>query len=109
MTYQTDQKTIMSLQPLSEKVALEDRVIEKQTSERRFCLGTKPAIRWIKGNGLDDQVTKAAIGQATRLFGSSVDYCLCTNDIDAARVRNILEWAIFSSSSWIYSFLYWLT
>jgi predicted O-methyltransferase YrrM len=60
---------------------------------RRFSHGTKPVIRWIKGNGLDDAVTKAAIGQATRLFGASVDYCLCTNDIDAARVRDILEWS----------------
>lgn len=93
MAYQADQKTTMSLRPLSEQVALEDRIIEKQNLGRRFCLGTKPVMRWIKGNGLDDQVTKAAIGQATRLFGSSIDYCLCTNDIDAARVRNILEWA----------------
>jgi len=38
-------------------------------------------------------VTKAAIGQATRLLGSAVDYCLCTNGIDAPRVRAILEWA----------------
>ena len=88
-----DKKTLVSMLSLSEQLALEDGVIEKQTSGRRFSLGAKPVIRWIKGNGLDDQVTKAAIGQATRLFGSSVDYCLCTNDIDAARVRNILEWA----------------
>jgi hypothetical protein len=38
-------------------------------------------------------VTRAAIGQATRLFGSEVDYCLCTQGINAARVRKILEWA----------------
>lgn len=100
MTYRADHKTTMALRTLSEHVALEDRVIEKQTSGRRFSLGTKPVIRWIKGNGLDDQVTKAAIGQATRLFGSSVDYCLCTNDIDAARVRNILEWAIQPVEWW---------
>ena len=93
MTYESDQKIAMSLRPLSEQVAFEDNFIEKNTSGRRFSLGTKPVIRWIKGNGLDDQVTKAAIGQATRLFGSSVDFCLCTNEIDAARVRNILEWA----------------
>ena len=100
MPYQADHKTIMSLRSLSEQVALEDRVIEKQTSGRRFSLGTKPVIRWIKCNGLDDHVTKAAIGQATRLFGSSVDYCLCTNDIDAARVRKILEWAVQPVEWW---------
>lgn len=50
-------------------------------------------IRWIKGNGLDDAVTRAAIGQATRLFGDRVDYCLCTQGIDAGRARSILSWA----------------
>lgn len=50
-------------------------------------------IRWIKGDGLDDPVTRAAIGQATRLFGDRVDYCVCTQGIDAARARSILSWA----------------
>jgi hypothetical protein len=86
-------KTASSSRPLSEQVAIVDQVIEKKVTGRRFSLGTKPVIRWIKGNGLDDPITKAAIGQATRLFGSSVDYCLCTNQIDASRVRDILEWA----------------
>ena len=85
--------TLPSQRPLSEQVALVDRVLSKQIIGRRFSQGNKPVIRWIKGNGLDDAVTKAAIGQATRLFGASVDYCLCTNDIDAARARDILEWA----------------
>ncbi len=60
---------------------------------RRFSVGTRPVIRWIKGSGLDDKITRAAIGQATRLFGSDVDYCVCTQGIDAARLRTILEWA----------------
>jgi len=60
---------------------------------RPFSRGTRPVIRWIKGDGLDDPVTRAALGQATRLFGNSVDYCLCTNGIGAARARSILEWA----------------
>jgi hypothetical protein len=60
---------------------------------RRFSQGIRPVIRWIKGDGLDDHVTRAAIVQATRLFGDKVDYCLCTNGIDAKRVRSILEWA----------------
>jgi hypothetical protein len=59
----------------------------------RFSSGTRPVIRWIKGDGLDDMVTRAAIGQATKLFGPEVDYCLCTQGIDAERARNILEWA----------------
>jgi predicted O-methyltransferase YrrM len=60
---------------------------------RRFSQGTRPVIRWIKGDGLDDAITRAAIGQATRLFGDSVDYCLCTQGINAARARAILAWA----------------
>jgi predicted O-methyltransferase YrrM len=59
-----------------------------------FSLGTRPVIRWIKGNGLDDEVTRAAIAQATRLFGHEVDYCLCTEGIDAHRAREILAWAM---------------
>ena len=64
-----------------------------ELSTRRFQLGDRPVIRWVKGDGLDDSVTKSAIAQATRLFGSDVDYCLCTNGISAERARNILEWA----------------
>lgn len=79
--------------PLSEQLTLAERQSQMNMIGRRFSHGTKPVIRWIKGNGLDDAVTKAAIGQATRLFGASVDYCLCTNYIDAARVRDILEWS----------------
>jgi hypothetical protein len=75
------------------KVANEDLIFTQLHTGRRFSYGTRPVIRWIKGNGLDDEITRAAIGQATRLFGNEVDYCLCTQGIDAARVRTILEWA----------------
>jgi predicted O-methyltransferase YrrM len=61
--------------------------------KRSFQDGSRPVIRWIKGDGLDDAVTRTAIAQATRLFGDSVDYCLCTAGIPAARVRRILAWA----------------
>lgn len=60
---------------------------------RRFTSGTRPVIRWCKGDGLDDDVTRSAIGQATSIFGAEVDYCLCTNGIDAARARRVLSWA----------------
>src|ERR1700730_14688259 len=60
---------------------------------RPFTLGHRPVIRWIKGDGLDDEVTRSAIAQATRLFGSSVDYCLCTAGISPARARAVLAWA----------------
>jgi protein-L-isoaspartate O-methyltransferase len=60
---------------------------------RRFAAGTRPVIRWCKGDGLDDDVTRSAIAQATRLFGDEVDYCLCTNGIDARRARDVLSWA----------------
>lgn len=75
------------------QVAFEDDQQARNAPGRRFAEGTRPVIRWIKGDGRDDEVTRAAIGQATRLFGDSVDYCLCTNGIDAARARWILEWA----------------
>jgi hypothetical protein len=51
-------------------------------------------IRWIKGDGLDDHITRAAIGQATRLFGDRVGYCLSTNGIDPDRARRVVEWAV---------------
>jgi hypothetical protein len=53
----------------------------------------RPLIRWVKGDGRDDEVTRSAIAQATRLFGDTVDYCLAINNIDMARARNIVEWA----------------
>jgi len=59
--------------------------------KRPFCEGFRPVIRWVKGNGLDDEVTRTALGMATRLFGSQVDYCLCTNGMPAERVRRILS------------------
>ena len=65
----------------------------KHLGRRHFSSSSRPVIRWVKGDGLDDAVTRAAIGQATRLFGSAVDYCLCTNGIDAPRAHTILEWA----------------
>jgi len=58
-----------------------------------FAASTRPVIRWIKGDGKDDAVTRAAIGQATRLFGAEVDYCLCTAGIAASRARDVLAWA----------------
>jgi len=41
--------------------------------------------RWFRRHS-----TRAAIGQATRLFGSTVDYCLCTHGIDATRARRTI-------------------
>jgi hypothetical protein len=73
--------------------AREDDAEAQATTGRRFSQGTRPVIRWVKGDGRDDAITRAAIGQATRLFGDKVDYCLCTNGISAARARLILEWA----------------
>jgi lipopolysaccharide biosynthesis protein/predicted O-methyltransferase YrrM len=74
-------------------VAIEDEQDAAICNGRRFSLGSRPVIRWIKGDGLDDMITRAAIGQATQLFGSEVDYCICTQGIDANRARSILEWA----------------
>lgn len=73
------------------RLSQEDAVFTSAAA--RFSAGKRPLIRWIKGDGLDDPVTRSAIAQATRLFGSTVDYCLCTDGIDAARARDILAWA----------------
>ncbi len=75
------------------QVAADDRRAAAACSGRRFAAGTRPVIRWIKGDGLDDDVTRAAIAQATRLFGPAVDYCLCTQGITAPRAREILSWS----------------
>lgn len=78
------------------KIAIEDNQLLSElskTGKRYFELSNKPVIRWIKGEGLDDEVTRSAIGHATRLFGSDVDYCLCTNIISSERARYVLELA----------------
>ena len=69
---------------MSRASRLAETDLAKKT-RRPFTLGTRPVIRWIKGDGLDDEITRSAIGQATRLFGASVDYCLCTAGISPAR------------------------
>ena len=82
------------------ELARQDIKFAKKYRRRRFSAGTRPVIRWIKADGLDDVVTKAAIGQATRLFGAEVDYCICTIGIDAARVRSIMEWSVQPVEWW---------
>ena len=74
-------------------MAKEDARAIAECTGRYFSRGSRPVIRWFKKDESGDAITRAAIGQATRLFGSSVDYCICTNGIDASRVRFILEWA----------------
>ena len=56
-----------------------------------FRKSIRPLIRWVKGEGLDDKITKASIAIATKLFGDDVDYCLCTNNLNSRRVREILS------------------
>jgi len=56
-----------------------------------FRKSTRPLIRWVKGEGLDDKITKTSIAIATKLFGEEVDYCLCTNNLNSRRVREILS------------------
>ena len=70
----------------------DDRVF-KDAPKRIFSHSSRPLIRWVKGPGKDDEITKAAIAQATRLFGDKVDYCICTNGMDAERMRKILQYA----------------
>ncbi|BBK30816.1 hypothetical protein EDC65_1748 [Stella humosa] len=78
--------------PLARRMAETDAA-RRQAARRPFSAGTRPVIRWIKGDGQDDVVTQAAIALATRLFGDRVDYCLCTNGISGARARAILAHA----------------
>ena len=73
----------------SVRVALDDEALRGDA----FRHGARPVLRWIKSDGLDDAVTRAAIGQATRLFGARVDYCICTYGLKAERVRDVLAWA----------------
>jgi hypothetical protein len=73
-------------------MAAED-LVAANAPGRRFSQGNRPVIRWIKGDGLDDDVTRAAIAQATRLFGNAVDYCLVSEGISAPRAREILAWS----------------
>lgn len=63
------------------------------TGRDPFTQGARPVIRWIKGDGLDDAVTAAALAQATRIFGTRVDYCLLTQGISAERARWVLSHA----------------
>jgi len=65
----------------------------KKSKNIFYITSSKPLIRWVKGDGLDDEVTRSAIAQATRLFGDEVDYCITTNSIRPERVRDILSWA----------------
>lgn len=67
--------------------------IRVEVSSSLFSHGNRPVIRWVKGDGKDDLVTRSAIAQSTRLFGDSVDYCLAINNISIARARQVLAWA----------------
>lgn len=74
--------------------SMEEQMLESLNGRSLFSVGNRPVIRWIKGEGMDDEVTRSAIGQATRIFGNEVDYCICTNHLEADRVRYILELAV---------------
>ena len=76
----------------AQRLAAEDAE-EAARPGRRFSRGSRPVIRWIKGDGLDDDVTRTAIAQATRIFGHEVDYCLVSQGISAPRAREILAWS----------------
>jgi protein-L-isoaspartate O-methyltransferase len=63
---------------------------ELSSGARAFSLGGQPVIRWFMSANHDDAIVRSAIAQATRLFGETVDYCICTVDISAPRIREIL-------------------
>jgi len=65
----------------------------RSSVDERFARSDRPLIHWVKGDGLDDDVTRSAIAQATRLFGNAVDYALAVNNVDTARARRVVEWA----------------
>jgi hypothetical protein len=73
----------------------------RSAADAEFARSRKPLIRWVKGDGRDDEITRSAIAQATRLFGDAVDYCLAINGIDAARAAKIVEWAARPVHIWL--------
>ena len=81
--------------PPSTALAQADAKIDRETKgQHRFSLNQRPVLRWYKNEQTPDAVTSLSIGLATRLFGSSLDYCLCTtHQIDASRARHILAQA----------------
>ena len=80
--------------PFSQTLAEEDLRIGCQIQRRRFSHHTRPVMRWFKREAQDDHLVRASIAQATKLFGTSVDYCLCTTEaIDPMRARAILAWS----------------
>ena len=83
----------------AKRIAALDKYLSS-TPRSEFTRSRRPVIRWIKGDGLDDEVTRAAICHATRLFGGEVDYCLITQGIGPERVREILSWAEESVEWW---------
>ena len=83
----------------AKRIATLDKYLSS-SPRSEFMRSRRPIIRWIKGDGLDDDVTRAAICQATRLFGGEVDYCLITQGIGPERVREILSWAEESVEWW---------
>ncbi len=91
-------RTVRNFKRAKRVAALDKYLASKKQSQ--FQLSTRPVIRWIKGDGLDDEVTRAAISHATRLFGTEVDYCLVTQGIGPDRVRSILSWAEQSVEWW---------
>jgi predicted O-methyltransferase YrrM len=74
----------------SARLANDDARMRASHIGHPFSLGNRPVIRWIKGDGLDDEITKTALATASALFGDRVDYCLCTHTIGAKRARAIL-------------------
>lgn len=83
-----------TLRPARSSAAVAAADLAVTSTDRAFSHGTRPVIRWdlSAGDG-SDEVTRAAIGAATRQHGSEVDYCLCTVGLEAARVREVLAWA----------------
>jgi SAM-dependent methyltransferase len=74
--------------------------VGRSAADERFMDSRRPLIRWVKGDGLDDDVTRSAIAQATRLFGGDVDYCLQVNGLDMARARRVVELAVQPVHIW---------
>lgn len=72
----------------------------RSVADHAFARSDRPLIHWVKGDGLDDDVTRSAVAQATRLFGDTVDYCVVVNHIDMARARRVVEWAVQPVHIW---------
>jgi len=66
---------------------------KSSSGARSFSVEGREVMRWFMDANHDEAIIRSAIAQATRQFGETVDYCICTAGISASRIRAILAGA----------------